>query len=362
MMQLILGVCFHLTGGFAAGSFYIPYKKVKGWAWESYWITGGIFSWLILPPLAAWLTIPDFILIIRQADAPVLGLTFLFGLLWGIGGLTFGLGLRYLGIALGSSVMLGLTAVFGALLPALYYDHFPEAGKDGFSLLISSTWGRVVLLGLLLCILGILLCGRAGMMKERDLRKVPGNAGAAEFRLLRGLAVALVSGMLSACFAFGIAAGNDMSRRADLLWRARHAGQGAFLYQHNVTYVVLLWGGLATNLCWCLLLNIKNGTISDYTAAHTPLLRNYLFCAAAGTAWFLQFFFYGMGESRLGSGASSWILHMAFIILTANVWGLILKEWTSAGKQTFRTVMAGILLIMLSIVVIGYGNSIKVST
>lgn len=168
-MQVIFGVIFHFIGGFASGSFYIPYKKVKGWAWESYWIVGGIFSWLIVPPVAAYLTIPGFMDIIRSTPGSILGLTYLFGVLWGIGGLTYGLGVRYLGVALGSSIILGLCSVFGALIPSFYYNLYPKEGKDSFSDLMSNTWGQIVLLGIVVCVIGIIICGKAGIMKEKDL-------------------------------------------------------------------------------------------------------------------------------------------------------------------------------------------------
>ena len=160
-MNAIFGVIFHFIGGFASGSFYIPYKKVKGWAWESYWLVGGLFSWLIVPPVAAWLTIPDFWAIIRQADSATIGFAFLFGLLWGIGGLTYGLGVRYLGVSLGSSIILGLCMVFGALIPAIYYQINPSEGKDTISMLLTRNWGLIVMLGLAVCILGIVISGMA---------------------------------------------------------------------------------------------------------------------------------------------------------------------------------------------------------
>lgn len=358
-MQIIFGVIFHFIGGFASGSFYIPFKKVKGWAWESYWIVGGIFSWLIVPPLAALLTIPNFAEIITHTQRSTISLTYLFGVLWGIGGLTYGLGVRYLGISLGSSIILGLSAVFGALLPSIYYNFYPKAGKDTFTKLISSSWGQVVLLGLAVCVLGIILCGKAGMMKDKDLAKRYKSKESAEFKIGLGLFVAIISGILSACFAFGIDAGKDMAHEADNIWKLAHPGQGEFLYQNNVTYVVILWGGLTTNLLWCMILNTRNETFGNYVSRATPLLSNYIFSAIAGTTWFLQFFFYGMGESRLGNGASSWILHMAFIILVANIWGLALKEWKSVSKKTLFTILTGIVFIIASIIIIGYGNSIK---
>jgi len=363
-MQVILGVLFHFIGGFASGSFYIPYKKVKGWNWESYWIIGGLFSWLIVPPVAAYLTIPGFAEIISGAAGSVIGYTFLFGVLWGIGGLTYGLGVRYLGVSLGSSIILGLCMVFGAIIPAIYYDFSVVEGKDTFSQMISSSWGITVLAGLLICVLGIIISGKAGVMKEKELNAAStdphGIAVKTEYKFGLGMLVSIVSGVLSACFNFGLEAGQSMANIANAVWVASNPDQGEFLYRNNVVYVVLLWGGLTTNLVWCLILNFRNKSFGDYTKTSTPLISNYIFSALAGTTWFLQFFFYGMGESKLGNGPSSWILHMAFIILVANMWGLILKEWKGVNKKTSNTIFAGILVIILSVLVVGLGNSLHV--
>ena len=359
-MQALLGVIFHFIGGFASGSFYIPYKQVKGWAWESYWIVGGLFSWLIVPPLAAYLTIPGYTDIIAHTNGSILFLTYFFGVLWGIGGLTYGLGVRYLGVALGSSIILGLCSVFGALIPSVYYEFNPQPGKDTISMLFSNAWGQWVLIGLLVCVIGIIICGKAGAMKDADLRKT-GRVAAdnTEFKIGLGLTVSIISGILSACFAFGIDAGKIMAQEANEIWKAANPGQGEFLFQNNVTYVVILWGGLTTNFVWCMLLNARNKTFGNYTDASTPLLSNYIFSALAGTTWFLQFFFYGMGESKLGNGPSSWILHMAFIILVANSWGLVLKEWKGVSKKTISSIIIGILVIVLSVLIVGYGNYLK---
>ncbi|HMP93093.1 MAG TPA: L-rhamnose/proton symporter RhaT, partial [Phnomibacter sp.] len=274
-MQALLGVIFHFLGGFASGSFYIPFKRVKGWAWESYWIVGGLFSWIIVPPLAAWLTIPKFSGIIASGAGNMLGLVYLFGVLWGIGGLTYGLGVRYLGVSLGSSIILGLCMVFGALIPSIYYDLFPAEGKETFSMMLASTWGKVVLLGLLVCIAGIWVCGKAGMLKERQLKqetKDPhGMEVKTEYRFGLGLLVSIISGVLSACFNFGLEAGKPMADVANAAWKAANPQEaGNFLFLNNVTYVVVLWGGLTTNLIWCLLLNARNKTFTDYSNTKTP--------------------------------------------------------------------------------------------
>ncbi len=359
-MQALLGVLFHFIGGFASGSFYIPYKKVQGWAWESYWIVGGLFSWFIVPPLAAYLTIPGFTEIIAHTNGGILALTYFFGVLWGIGGLTYGLGVRYLGVSLGSSIILGISSVFGSLIPSIYYQFFPQSGKDTISDLATSSWGQMVLLGLLVCVIGIIVCGKAGSMKDQDLKKNGSIADdKTEFKIGLGLTVAIISGILSACFAFGIDAGKVMAEEANTLWKQANPGQGEFLFQNNVTYVVILLGGLTTNFIWCMLLNARNKTFGDYTNTETPLLSNYIFSALAGTTWFLQFFFYGMGESKLGNGPSSWILHMAFIILVANSWGLILKEWKGISKKTLTTILSGIGIIILSVLIVGYGNYLR---
>ncbi|MES2574361.1 MAG: L-rhamnose/proton symporter RhaT [Bacteroidota bacterium] len=349
-MQALLGIIFHSIGGFSSGSFYMPFKKVKGWAWESYWLVGGFFSWLIVPPVAAYLTVPNFGEIISTAAPTIKAFTYSMGLIWGIGGLTYGLGVRYLGMSLGNSITLGFCSAFGALVPSIYYNFYPTEGKVSFTDMLATTGGQLVLFGVLVCLIGIAISGKAGILKEQDFA-VGHEDKDKDFSLVKGLIIAIISGILSSFFNFGIEAGKPMAEEA--------VRQGFNpLFQNNVTYVVLLWGGLTTNFIWCMYLNIKNKTYGDYTNDETPIVKNTMFSALAGTMWFLQFFFYGMGESKLGNGASSWILHMATIILTANFWGFYLKEWSGVSKKTFNTFLWGIGLIMASIVIVGIGNSL----
>lgn len=356
-MHALLGILFHSIGGFASGSFYMPYNKVKGWAWESFWIIGGLFSWLIVPPLAAYLTIPDFTNIIAASSHQILTITFLMGLIWGIGGLTYGLGVRYLGMSLGNSVVLGFCAAFGAIVPSIYYSINPTIGKTSFTDMLASSGGQLVLLGVLVCLIGIAISGKAGIMKENELSEEQQKASVAEFSLVKGLIIAVFSGILSSFFNFGIEAGKPMANVANELWKSVNPNQGEFLFQNNVTFVVILWGGLTTNLIWTTILSLKNKSYRDFTNKSTPIFRNLMFSALAGTTWFLQFFFYGMGESKLGNGASSWILHMSTIILTANMWGIYRKEWTGVASKTKWTITTGIAVIILAVVLVGIGNS-----
>ena len=350
-MQAVLGVIFHLIGGGASASFAVPYQKVRSWSWESYWIVGGIFSWLIVPFAAAIITVPDFLEIIQATDQNTLFWTYFLGVLWGIGGLTFGLGLRYLGISLGQTVMLGLSSAFGALMPPIYRDLVGSSNGETFSYMVSNLSGQVVLLGILVCLVGIVVCGKAGMMKEKELTDEQKSASVKEFNISKGLWVAIVSGILSACFNYAIEAGKPMAEAAV------QTGNNP-LFQNNVSYIVILLGGLTTNFIWCMVLNFQNNSFSDYSDTRAPLGNNYFFSALAGTTWYLQFFFYGMGESKLGNGASSWILHMAFIILLSNLWGLALGEWKGVEKRTLTTISSGIIIIIISVVIVGYGNSL----
>lgn len=356
-MNVILGILFHSIGGFASGSFYMPFNKVKKWAWESFWIVGGLFSWLIVPPLAAWLTIPHFTEIIASASSQLLAIVFILGALWGIGGLTYGLGVRYLGMSLGNSVTLGFCAAFGAIVPSIYYSIVPTPGKVSFTDMMAHPGGQLVLLGVAVCIIGIAISGKAGMMKEKELTKEQQEASVKEFSLVKGLIIAVISGILSSFMNFGIEAGKPMAeiamQKPDMLFEG-----SSKLFQNNVSYVVILWGGLTTNFIWTTILSLKNKSYKNFTDKTTPIAKNILFSALAGTTWFLQFFFYGMGESKLGNGASSWILHMSTIILTANMWGIYQKEWKGVTNKTKWTITAGIAVIIAAVFIVGIGNSI----
>lgn len=341
-MGVILGVVLHALGGFASGSFYIPYKKVKGWAWESYWLVGGIFSWIFAPLIFGLLTVPDLFSILSRAPVDSIVWSYIMGILWGVGGLTFGLSMRYLGLSLGMSIALGYCSFFGTIIPPIWEGTFDD--------LLQRNSGIAILLGLLVCLLGIAVCGWAGMRKEKEVSDEQKKATIQEFNYFKGLMVATFSGIMSSCMAFGLSAGKPIAQLAV------DSGVNP-LWQNNVVLVVVLLGGLTTNLVWSLYLNIRNKTGGDYTNPDTPLRANYFFSALAGITWYLQFFFYGMGSSQMGKyDFSSWTLHMAFIIIFSNLWGLYFKEWKGSKPATLNIMIAGIIIVILSTVVVGYGN------
>jgi L-rhamnose-H+ transport protein len=335
-----LGVVFHLIGGFAAGSFYAPLKKVRSWTWETYWLVMGVAAWLVTPWIVAGITTRDLLRVLSESPPKALVWSYVFGVLWGIGGLTYGLTMRYLGMALGVAVALGFCAAFGTLMPPLFTGRFTE--------LLASPAGRTILVGVVVSLAGIAICGLAGRRKENELSGAEAKEGVAEFALGKGFLMATVSGILSACFAYGVAAAKPIGELAVQM------GTKA-LYANNAGLVVILMGGLTTNMIWCLRLNRRNSTFSDYRTG--PLL-NYVLCALSGVIWYYQFFFYGMGMTKMGKryDFSSWSLHMAFIIVFANLWGLYFKEWKGASRGTRAMVWVGLTVLVLSTVVIGYAN------
>ena len=341
-MNAFIGVLFILAGGFASGSFYLPYTKVKEWAWEAYWLFGGLFSWLIVPFLAAALTVPGFLDLYSQLSTAELIMPVIFGLLWGIGGLTFGLAMRYLGMSLGMAIALGLTAAFGTLIPPIFQGQFLS--------LFTQTAGITTFTGVVFCLVGIGITGRAGMLKDGELSDTEKQQHIREFDFKKGILVALISGLMSACFAFGIAAGKPLARLAV------ESGAGN-LHQNNPTFVLILIGGFLTNAFWCIRLLLKNRSYSDYGNRTKPLTKNYILSAVAGTVWFMQFFLYGMGESQMGRfGFASWSILMASSIVFSNMWGLINKEWKGASRKTITVLITGLAVLILSTFIIGYGS------
>jgi len=347
-----LGVVLHWLGGLASGSFYVPYRGVKRWSWETYWLAGGFFSWIIAPWTLGLIMTNDLTAVLGAAPVSSLVWSYLFGMMWGMGGLTFGLTMRYLGMSLGMAIALGYCAAFGTLVPPIFTGEF-------VSKVLGTQSGVVILIGVGVCLGGIALAGLAGVSKEREMSGEEKQAAIKEFNLKKGLLVATFSGVLSSCMSFGLAAGDPI--------KALTLEHGTpTLWQGLPVLVIVLAGGFTTNFIWCLALNIRNKTGHEYFTptvkvkkgeVRVPMLANYLFCALAGTTWYFQFFFYTMGETQMGAYKfSSWTLHMASIIIFSTLWGIALHEWRGAGKRTIRLLILSLATLIGSTVVVGYGN------
>ncbi len=373
----LLGVVYHWLGGLCSGTFYVPYKGVRKWSWETFWLAGGMFSWLICPWIGALALSQDLLAVLHETSTYTFWMTYLMGALWGLGGLTFGLTMRYLGMSLGMAVALGYCAAFGTLMPPLVKGEF--AAK-----LLQTHGGNICFLGVIICLVGIALGGIAGVRKERDMGNDGKSSAIKEFSLWKGLAIATFSGVMSSCFSYGFQFGDPITKIS-----ASH-GTGPLWVGLPVILVILL-GGLTTNFIWCVLLNIKNRSGYQYLASHVrkehmhqggmdggeyspaetaptgkpidlkiPVLGNWLFCALAGTFWYLQFFFYQMGESQMGNYKfSSWTLHMASIIIFSTLWGIFFKEWRGAKALTKTLVGVMLLFLIGSTMIIGWGNKIS---
>jgi L-rhamnose-H+ transport protein len=335
-MSAMQGILLIAIGSMGAASFYVPFKKVKEWAWESYWIMQGVAAWLVAPLLFAWFTVPDNALFEVLAEAPdkPKWLAIMFGALWGVGGLTFGLSIRYLGVALGQSLALGLTAAFGTLVP-------PIVNPDE-----SLSW--ILILGVSICVAGIAIIGYAGSLKNKSMTDEQRRASVAEFALKKGVLIAILAGVMSACFNYGL----EAARPIEALTRSYGTNP---LFLKNPSLVFILWGGFATNAVYCFYLNIKKKTYKDYFGSGSGIFFNNLFFTfLAGFLWFLQFHFLGMGQSKLPENIAvfGWSILMAMNISFSNIWGIILKEWKGADRKTMLVLVIGIIVLIASTFVV----------
>jgi L-rhamnose-H+ transport protein len=352
-----VGVGFHAAGGVAHGSFYVPLKRVRGWAWESAWLAQGIAAWGILPLLVAVCTGARPLQALAAAPGQALGLAYGFGAMWGCGSLTFGLSMRYLGMSLGQAVALGYTVSLGTLVPPLV--------KGEFGVLVGSWGGRIVLLGVLTCLAGIALCGRAGW--RRECGRGRGTTGDGSKSLALGFAVATFSGIMSAGFAFGIQAGQPIADAA------RELGAPE-IFRNGPVFVMVMAGGLTVNLLWCLFLGLRNRSCGDYigrlsgSAAEWTgsasqgvtqglLCRNYAWACASGATWYVGFMLYGIGTTFMGQyDFTSWSIHLAFVIVFSTLCGILAHEWRGVSRRTAALVAIALLVLVGSTFVIALGN------
>ena len=304
-MDIIIGLLIIAVGSFGQSSSYVPINKVREWSWESFWLVQGIFAWLVFPLLGALLAVPEGGSLWQLWSSGGALLSVVYGVLWGVGGLTFGLSMRYLGVALGQSIALGTCAAFGTLFPALF------AGTD-----LLHGDGLMLLCGVCVTIAGIAVIGYAGSLRAANMSDDEKKAAVKDFALTKGLLVALLAGVMSACFALGLDAGGHIRRSA-------LSGGAAPLY---------------------------------FSCSSRVLANNVFFCALAGVLWYSQFFGLETGKSFLGDSpvllAFSWSILMSLNVVFSNVWGIILKEWRGCGKKAAAVLVAGLLLLIASVIVV----------
>lgn len=338
-MDILLGLFIIAVGSFGQSSSYVPINKVKEWSWESFWLVQGIFAWLVFPLLGALLAVPAGGSLWQLWSSGGALQAVIYGVLWGVGGLTFGLSMRYLGVALGQSIALGTCAAFGTLFPALF------AGTD-----LLRGDGLMLLCGVCITIAGIAVIGYAGSLRSANMSEEEKKAAVKDFALTKGLLVALLAGVMSACFALGLDAGGSIKEAA------LNGGVDPLFAGLPVILLVTL-GGFFTNAVYCIQQNIKNHTGREYFACSGSVLtNNVLFCALAGLLWYSQFFGLETGKSFLNGSpvllAFSWSILMSLNVIFSNVWGIILKEWRGCGRKAAGVLVAGLLILIASIIVV----------
>ena len=320
-MDVLVGLLIVALGSLGQSSSYVPINKIQSWSWESFWLVQGIFAWLVFPLLGTFLALPEGI-----------GLMDLFQMVWGVGGLTFGLSMRYLGVALGQSIALGTCAGFGTLFPAIL------GGQD-----LLHGEGLILLLGVCITLAGIAIIGYAGSLRARNMTEEEKQAAVKDFALTKGLAVALLAGVMSACFNLGLEAGSPISE----LVRSHGANE---LFVLNPVILLVTTGGFLTNAIYCIYQNGRNHTGKEYFSVSAGVLwNNVLFCALAGVLWYSQFFGLGMGKSFFADSpvmlAFSWSILMSLNVIFSNIWGILLKEWKGVDQKTIVVLVTGMCVL-----------------
>ena len=337
-MDIVIGLLIIAIGAFCQSSCYVPINKIKDWSWESYWIVQGVFAWLVLPFLGALLAVPEgqsLFGLFAQAPSFNVWMTILFGVLWGVGGLTFGLSMRYLGVALGQSIALGTCAGLGTIMgPVLLNIFFPELNA-----LDSLTFA--VILGVVVTLIGIAIIGVAGGMKSAALSDEEKKEAVKDFNFPKGLAIALLAGFMSGCFNVGLEFGKDINfgELTDPMFRTLPAT------------LLVTFGGFITNAIYCFYQNQVNGTWGDYKKGNV-WGNNLLFCLLAGALWYSQFFGLALGKGFLTESPTlmtlSFCILMALNVVFSNVWGIILKEWKGCSPKTIGVLVCGIVVLVIS--------------
>ena len=331
----------------AGASFYLPFKGVKKWAWESYWMVYAVAGLVVVPWVLAFCASPNVVEVLRRSPPQTLLWCFLFGAMWGVGGLTWGLMIRYLGVGLGLAIGCGLCAAVGTLVPPIF--------ENKLGALLSTSSGIATIFGVLVALVGIVVTGMAGISKEKELSEEQKKAGVAEFAFVKGLVIAIFSGVMSAGMFFGLSSGGPIEKLALEVTPATSP-----LWKGLPVLVVVLSGGFVVNFVWCLLLNAKNRTGGDYAKGQTPLVGNYILSIIAGAMWYSQMMFLKVAENYIGPYKfSGWTLLMSSMIVFSTVWGIILKEWKGSSGRTRGLLAGGLAFLIASVVIIGFGNYLQ---
>ncbi|MDB4584700.1 hypothetical protein N9164_16235 [Draconibacterium sp.] len=342
----IIGTGLHAVGGVSAASCYMPFEKIKSWSWGTFWIVQALFAWLIMPFIIGYFTVPNLFRVLTEAPSSAFWAAFILGACYGFGGLSFGYAIRNIGYSLTYTISIGISAVLGTVVPLILSGEVVNE--------FTKTGGGIVLTGMVISVLGVGICGRAGFLKEKNLAQKEGKSKLG-FNMKKGLLLTLVAGTLSAVWGISLEYGQPISDLA--------AEYGAGHFEGNAKLIVSSMGCLVTNLTWFIIATIKDGTIKGLVQRKAlgskRFFGNYALSALAGSLWYTQFFFYGLGHVKMGSFQfASWVLHMSMLIFFSYIIGVIMKEWRSVTRKTYVTLIIALVILVGSFVLISYGSYI----
>jgi L-rhamnose-H+ transport protein len=339
----IIGTGLHAIGGISAASCYLPNTKTSRWSWGTFWLVQSLFAWIIMPIVVGWLTVPGFFQILANAPSKPFWIAFLLGAVYGFGGMSFGKAINHIGYSLTYTLAIGISAVLGTIFPLMIFG--------GIGSFFTKPGGGIVLSGMILSILGVIICGWAGFKKEKDLNAA--SVGKAGFNMTVGLMLTIVAGVLSGVFNLSLEYGQPVADMA--------AQNGAGNFQGNAKMIISTSGCFIVNLIWFVIAGIRNGTLNEFLPqrglSRKRIFQNWIWSALAGTLWCLQFFFYGLGHVKMGNFQfASWVLHMSMLIFFSYIVGVLMKEWKNVKLKTYIILVAGLLILITSFCITSFGS------
>ncbi len=346
MANPILGTLIHAVGGVAASTCYVPLQKVKKWSWDTYWLLQASFAWFVFPFLVGFLTVPDLMDVFTKADTSVLINATLLGVVYGFGGMCFGMAIKHIGYSLTYTISIGISAILGTIVPLIMHGELAQK--------FNAPGGDIVFLGMFFALIGIIICGVAGYKKEKDLKNQ--NIEEAEpltFNMKKGLTLTLIAGVLSAVFGISLEVGQSLDGIAE----ANGAGQ----FQGNAKLILSTGGAFFTNLIWFTIVGLKKGTLKELidvkSIGKKAYTTNVFMSILTGVLWYGQFFFYGIGHTNMGDfGFASWVIHMSMLIFFSYIVGILMKEWKQVTKQTYKVLILALVVLIASFIVMAYGT------
>lgn len=345
----IAGTGVFLLGGVAAAVYLLPFRGVRGWAYETGWLVSVVAGWLAFPLAFDVFVIPDFWGVLGAASPSTLLRSFGFGVLWGVGALCWALMVRYLGIGLGLGIGAGLCAATGTLLPPIFTGHAAD--------LVATQSARIVLCGVAVALVGIVAVGLAGRLKEGEMSDDDKKKAVAEFNFRKGIVTAIIAGVASAGINFGL-------QGAPELERAALAAGASPTWAGMPVLTVVLWGGLVTQILWVGFKTLKSGsTVPPFHHSTIPpshystLLSNFFLSALVGVIGVMQFVFQKAGEPMMGDFRYiSFAVLMSSAVFFSAILGVALGEWKGTSCRTRVLLASGIVVLAFGFAVMAAGG------